>query len=58
MRHAPYCSSFRIEKAPMIEGYAQEIPYDQPAVWMALAGAGRITTADAEPVPSLRATRC
>ena len=42
----------------MIEGYAQEIPYDQPAVWMALAGAGRITTADAEPVPSLRATRC
>ena len=27
----------------MSEGYQQEIPYDQPAVWIVLQGTGRIT---------------
>ncbi len=37
------CDHFRIEKVRMSEGYEQEIPYDQPAVWVVLQGAGRIT---------------
>ena len=48
------CEHFRIEKVRMSQGYAQEIPYDQPAVWMVLEGAGRITTADADPVAFTR----
>ncbi len=37
-----HCDHFRIEKVRMIEGYQQEIPYDQPAVWMVLQGRGTI----------------
>ncbi len=37
------CEHFRIEKVRMSEAYEQEIPYDQPTVWMVLEGAGRIT---------------
>ena len=48
------CEHFRIEKVRMSEDYAQEIPYDQPAVWMVLEGAGRITTTDADPVAFTR----
>lgn len=40
------CEHFRIEKVRMVEGYQQEIPYDQPAVWMVLEGGGRITQGD------------
>ncbi len=40
------CDYFRIEKVRMIETYQQEIPYDQPAVWMVLEGRGSITAAD------------
>ena len=36
------CEHFRIEKVRMAESYEQELPYDQPAVWMVLEGAGRI----------------
>lgn len=46
------CEHFKIEKVRMLESYEQEIPYDQPAVWMVLQGRGRIFPAgDAEPVP-------
>lgn len=44
------CDHFRIERVRMSEAYEQEIPYDQPTVWMVLEGAGRVTTADAAPV--------
>ena len=37
------CEHFRIEKVRMNEGYEQEIPYDQPTVWMVLEGEGEIT---------------
>ncbi len=37
------CEHFRMEKVRMSEGYEQEIPYDQPTVWMVLEGAGRIS---------------
>lgn len=37
------CEFFRIEKVRMSEGYEQEIPYDQPAVWIVLKGRGRIS---------------
>jgi len=37
-----HCDHFRIEKIRMTESYQQEIPYDQPAVWMVLAGKGTI----------------
>ncbi len=36
------CEHFRIEKVRMSEGYEQEMPYNQPAVWMVLEGGGRI----------------
>ncbi|MCX5658800.1 MAG: class I mannose-6-phosphate isomerase [Planctomycetota bacterium] len=39
------CDFFRIEKVRMTESYSQEIPYDQPAIWMVLEGAGRIRSA-------------
>ena len=39
------CEHFRIEKVRMSEGYEQEIPYDQPAVWMVLEGSGRLVEA-------------
>jgi len=38
-----HCEHFRIEKIRMSEDYEQELPYDQPAVWMVLAGQGTIT---------------
>jgi mannose-6-phosphate isomerase len=34
---------FQIERVRMSEGYGQEIPYLDPAVWMILEGAGTIT---------------
>ena len=43
------CEHFCIEKVRMVEGYEQEIPYDQPAVWMVLEGGGRITLDDTSP---------
>ncbi len=36
------CEHFIIERIRMSEGYEQEIPYDQPAVWMVLQGGGQI----------------
>lgn len=48
------CEHFRIEKVRMTEGYEQEVPYDQPAVWMVLEGNGQITTADAPAVDFAR----
>lgn len=36
------CEHFRIEKVRMVQGYQQEIPYDQPTVWVVLQGQGRI----------------
>jgi mannose-6-phosphate isomerase len=39
------CEHFRIEKVRMIEGFEQELPYDQPAIWMVLQGKGQIITA-------------
>jgi mannose-6-phosphate isomerase len=37
------CEHFRIERVRMSEAYEQEIPYDQPAVWIVLQGGGTIT---------------
>jgi len=37
------CEHFRIEKVRMAEGYEQAIPYNRPAVWVLLEGAGAIT---------------
>lgn len=47
------CDFFRIEKVRMSQGYSQEIPYDQPTVWILLKGAGKITSASRafDPVP-------
>ncbi len=36
------CEHFRIEKVRMTQSYEQEIPYDQPAVWIVLEGGGTI----------------
>ena len=41
------CDHFRVEKIRMSEGYEQEIPYDQPAVWMVLEGQGTLTPGNA-----------
>jgi mannose-6-phosphate isomerase len=41
--HLVSCEYFRIEKVRMTEGYEQEIPYDQPTIWMVLDGRGWIT---------------
>ncbi len=49
------CEHFRIEKVRMSEGYEQELPYDQPAVWMVLQGGGEIALAD--DTPSVAFTR-
>ncbi len=43
------CDAFRIEKVRMVEGYEQEIPYDQPAVWMVLEGAGVVEPGNGAP---------
>lgn len=45
------CEYFRIEKIRMGQGYEQEVPYDQPAVWMVLQGQGSLVPRkDAQPV--------
>ena len=45
------CEHFCIEKVRMVESYEQEIPYDQPVVWMVLEGEGVITPGnDTKPV--------
>lgn len=44
------CEHFQIEKVRMSEGYRQEIPYDQPAVWIVLAGRGWIDAPGHDPV--------
>lgn len=45
------CDHFRIDKVRMTQGYEQEIPYDQPAVWVVLQGSGQIrSTKWAQPV--------
>lgn len=41
------CEHFLIEKVRMIEGFGQEIPYDRPAVWVVLEGAGVISNTPA-----------
>jgi mannose-6-phosphate isomerase len=48
------CEHFHIEKVRMTEGYEQDIPYDQPAIWIVLQGEGRITRKASEPVPFSR----
>jgi mannose-6-phosphate isomerase len=46
------CEHFRIDKVRMTQGYEQEIPYDQPAVWVVLEGKGKMTPRpDAPPIP-------
>ncbi|MCK4873069.1 MAG: class I mannose-6-phosphate isomerase [Phycisphaerales bacterium] len=45
---------FEIERIRMSEGYSQEIPYNEPAVWMVLEGSGVITATDA---PAVEFTR-
>ncbi len=45
------CEFFRMEKVRMGQSYEQEVPYDQPAVWMVLQGRGVLTPGNgAEPV--------
>jgi mannose-6-phosphate isomerase len=51
------CEHFRIEKVRMAESYEQEIPYDQPAVWMVLEGKGRILPAPGSGAPTVPFTR-
>ncbi len=48
------CEHFAIEKVRMTEAFEQELPYDQPAVWMVLKGSGRITRDGMEAVPFKR----
>jgi mannose-6-phosphate isomerase len=43
------CDFFRIEKVRMTESYEQEIPYDQPTVWMVLTGRGEIDPGNGGP---------
>lgn len=46
------CEFFRIERIRMSQGYRQELPYDQPVVWMVLEGRGHLRTkAGAPPTP-------
>jgi len=40
------CDHFRIDKVRMSQDYEQQIPYDQPAVWIVLQGKGTITPTD------------
>ncbi len=42
------CEHFRIEKVRMGQGYEQELPYDQPAVWIVLEGGGRLVNDQAK----------
>jgi mannose-6-phosphate isomerase len=45
---SPY---FKLEKVRMTEGVEEPVPYDQPVVWMMLAGEAQVTVRDlAEPV--------
>jgi mannose-6-phosphate isomerase len=45
------CEYFILERVKMSEGYEQEIPYDQPAVWMIVEGDGQIILADGSSTP-------
>ncbi len=36
------CDYFRIEKVRMCEGFEQQLPYDQPSIWMVQSGRGTI----------------
>jgi mannose-6-phosphate isomerase len=46
------CEHFRIERVRMAQGYEQEVPYDQPTIWMVLDGAGEVIPGgDAAPTP-------
>ena len=42
------CEHFRIDRVRMSQEYEQEIPYDQPAVWMVLEGSGQIRLGDSD----------
>lgn len=44
------CDYFRIERIRMTESYEQEIPYDQPAIWMVLEGGGSINPGGDAPI--------
>ena len=48
------CEHFRIERVRMSGGYEQEIPYNQPVVWMILEGGGHITGPDIPETPFSR----
>jgi len=48
------CEHFQVEKVRMTEGYEQEIPYDQPAIWIVLQGEGKITRKSSDPVTFTR----
>jgi mannose-6-phosphate isomerase len=45
------CEYFIIERVKMGEGYEQEIPYDQPSVWMVVQGGGEIVMEDGSSTP-------
>lgn len=47
------CDFFRIERIRMSEGYRQELPYDQPVVWIVLAGRGRLLLTADDPHPTV-----
>jgi len=40
------CEYFIIERVRMCEGYEQEIPYDQPSIWMVIQGQGQVVLDD------------
>jgi len=40
------CPFFTLEKVRMTEGVQQDMPYDQPVVWMFLEGSAEISVAD------------
>lgn len=48
------CEYFVIERVRMSEGYEQEIPYDQPSVWMVVEGGGEIILADGSSTPFIK----
>lgn len=46
------CEFFKIEKVRMTEGLNEQVPYDQPVVWMVLEGRGQVKVDDVtEPTP-------
>lgn len=48
------CEHFRIEKVRMSESYQQDIPFDQPVIWIVLEGRGVLSCAAAEATPFTR----